>query len=90
MILMLEITPPFRMKPKAERTGPMTRLIWGWFSVAYFHRCGINDVGRAFREDERRRMLVESGWVLSDSKSKDHGLNPDYPEHRPMHESEGC
>ncbi len=20
----------------------------------------------------------------------DHGLNPDYPEHRPMHESEGC
>ncbi len=91
MILMFEVKPPFRAKPKVERTGPMTRLIWGWFSVAYFHRCGINDIGRAFREDERNRMLRESGWVMGQSKPSGHGLDSDYPETKPLHESEmGC
>jgi hypothetical protein len=55
----------FRLQPKIERCGPMARLIWGWWSVAYFHQCGINDVGRAFRADERQR-LVDSGRLEND------------------------
>lgn len=27
-----------------EKIGPMTRIIWGWWSIAYFSKCGLNDV----------------------------------------------
>jgi len=51
MIIMFEIIPPFRWKMKIDKCGPMTRVIWGYFSIAYFHKCGINDLRNAFIED---------------------------------------
>lgn len=62
MIVLFEVSPPFRWRAKREKAGPMTRWIWGWFSVAYFHRCGLNDLDDVFRRDERERMLAE-GYV---------------------------
>ena len=35
MMFILEVSPPFRLRPKVERIGVMYRLIWLWFSVAY-------------------------------------------------------
>ncbi len=53
MMLMFEIAGPFRPKPVVERVGPLTRVIWMWFSVAYLG-AGFNDVWRAMREHERK------------------------------------
>jgi hypothetical protein len=47
-----------------ERVGPMVRLIWGWWSVAHFKRCGINDLSHAFRAHERD-LLVKQGRLAS-------------------------
>ncbi len=58
MIVMLEIYPPFRKRPKVERYGPMIRIIWGWFSISYIS-AGINEVGEAFRRDEREKANAE-------------------------------
>ena len=55
MIIMFEFAPPFRWRYKIEKIGPMTRFIWGWFSAAYFHNCGINDLRNAFRQDEESK-----------------------------------
>jgi hypothetical protein len=52
MVFMFEIAPPFRLRGKVERFGPMTRVIWGWFSVSYI-AAGVNDIARAFRLAER-------------------------------------
>ncbi|KVW92639.1 hypothetical protein [Thiobacillus denitrificans] len=51
MVLLFEVDGPFRFKPKVERVGALTRIIWGCFSVARI-AAGFNDVARAFREDE--------------------------------------
>jgi hypothetical protein len=61
MIAMFEVSPPIRRTPKIERIGPMTRFIWMWFSIAYFHKCGINDIMTAVREDERERIAQNIG-----------------------------
>ncbi len=47
LTVMLELAPPFRLKPKRERM-PLgrTRYIWGWFSLTLF--AGMN-VGEVFR-----------------------------------------
>lgn len=52
MIVMLEIQPPFRMKPQRERFGVFHRWIWGWFSVVYLPGIGINDMRKAYRQAE--------------------------------------
>lgn len=51
MILMAEIAKPFRWRGRIERYGFMTRLIWGWFSVAYFNGIGLNDLRHVFSEE---------------------------------------
>lgn len=56
MVMIFEVAGPWRWKPKAEHYGPLRRLIWGCFSVAYIS-AGFNDVARAIRQDERERML---------------------------------
>jgi len=52
MVLLFEVAGPFRWKPKVERVGALTRIIWGCFSVARI-AAGFNDIARTFREDER-------------------------------------
>lgn len=52
MVLMLEFAPPFRWRIKVERFGPLTRVIWAWFSVSYIGT-GVNQMAQAFRLDER-------------------------------------
>lgn len=59
MVLMFEIAGPFRWKPKAEKSGPLRRWIWAWFSVAYI-AAGFNDVSMAIRQDERERISSKS------------------------------
>jgi len=59
MIIQFEASPPFRLRPKVERMGPMTRIIWTWFSVAYYHRVNINGLFRAFMEEGRSQLLRE-------------------------------
>ena len=62
MVLLFEISMPFRVKPKVERIGGiMTRWIWLWFSVAVFRRCGVNDMARAWR-NAGKQELVDAGW----------------------------
>lgn len=63
MVVTFEIAPPFRMAPKVERIGPLTRLIWAWFSVAYISG-NFGDVWDAFRQDERQKCLDEiNAWI---------------------------
>jgi len=57
MVLLFEVGGPFRWKPKVERVGALTRIIWGCFSVARI-AAGFNDVARAFREDEREQCAA--------------------------------
>lgn len=52
MVLLFEVAGPFRCKPKVERVGALTRIIWGCLSVAWVP-AGFNDIARTFREDER-------------------------------------
>ncbi|PKY09816.1 hypothetical protein B1757_13085 [Acidithiobacillus marinus] len=59
MVVILEIAGPFRWRLKAEHYGPLRRLIWGWFSVAYIS-AGFNDVAKAIRQDERERLAENS------------------------------
>lgn len=42
----------FRWPQTIEKVGPMTRYIIGFWSVAIFKGCGINDISSAFRKDE--------------------------------------
>lgn len=58
MVLMFEIAPPFRWKPKVEKVSPLTRLIWAWFSVAYIAG-KFGSVWDAFRQDERQKCWDE-------------------------------
>jgi len=62
MIIMLEQDKRggFSKRPYIEVIGPMTRIIWGWWSVAVFENCGINDISRVFRAHERD-LLVGQG-----------------------------
>lgn len=55
MVLLFEVAGPFRWKPKVERAGALTRIIWGWFSLARI-AAGFNDISWAFREDERQQI----------------------------------
>lgn len=57
MVLMFEVAGPFRWKPKVERVGALTRIIWGCFSVARI-AAGFNDIARTFREDEREQCAA--------------------------------
>ena len=57
MVLMFEVAGPFRWKPKVERVGALTRIIWGCFSVARI-AAGFNDISRTFREDEREHCAA--------------------------------
>lgn len=47
MTILFEVAGPFRLKPKIERIGAMTRGIWLWFSFACI-RAGFNDLLCAF------------------------------------------
>jgi hypothetical protein len=47
----------WRWPCKVEKIGPMTRIIFGWWSIAIFKDCGINDMWAAFRTDERERLF---------------------------------
>lgn len=47
---LIEYAPPFRLKPKVERIGPMTRIIWGMWSVAIF-KLDFNSLWKAFALD---------------------------------------
>ncbi|BBL70340.1 hypothetical protein [Methylogaea oryzae] len=58
-IILFEWAPPFRWRPKREHYGPMRRFIWGWWSVAWFEGCGINQLLAAYRADERQRCADE-------------------------------
>lgn len=51
MVVMFEVAGGFRLRPKIERHGPLVRVIWAYFSVAFIS-AGFNDVWRAFRMDE--------------------------------------
>ena len=55
MVLIFEVAGPFRLRPKAEKFGPLRRWIWGLFSVAYIS-AGFNDISKAIRQDERERV----------------------------------
>lgn len=57
MVLLFEVAGPFRWKPKVERVGALTRIIWGYFSVARI-AAGFNDIARTFREDEREQCVA--------------------------------
>lgn len=57
MVLLFEVAGPFRWKPKVERVGALTRIIWGCFSVARI-AAGFNDIARTFREDEREQCAA--------------------------------
>ena len=54
-IIQFEFSGPFRFRPKVEWFSSMKRVIWLWFSVAYY-QCNINDLKSVFadawREDE--------------------------------------
>lgn len=71
MVFMFEIAPPFRLRAKMERFGPMTRVIWGWFSVSYI-AAGVNDIARAFRLAERERwtLLLTDKWHDGEGKGQ--------------------
>lgn len=56
VVLLIEFAPPFRTTPKVERIGPMTRVIWGWWSVSVL-RSNLHGLFMAIREDERERMM---------------------------------
>ena len=63
MVVMFEIAPPFRPVPKVEKVGPLTRLIWAWFSVAYISG-KFGSVWDAFRQDERQKCWDEiNAWI---------------------------
>ena len=56
MVIVLECSKPYH-EFKIERFGACTRVIFAWFSVAYIPH-EFNDISRAIREDERRRLVV--------------------------------
>lgn len=47
--VMLELAPPFRLKPVMERM-PLgrTRFIWAWFSLTVFAGMNVGDVFRTY------------------------------------------
>lgn len=71
MVVLFEIAPPFRWRPKAEKAGPLRRWIWGWFSVAYI-AAGFNDISEAIRQDERELM---SSNTFSNEREVRNGKN---------------
>jgi hypothetical protein len=77
MILMLEYDKRggWRYPMKVERVGPMTRTILGWWSIAVFRGCGINDVSAAFRAHERD-LLVQQGRLADNSPAATEGSAP--------------
>lgn len=58
VVLLIEFAPPFRATPKLERIGPMTRVIWGWWSVAVLRK-NLHGLFEAIRADERERIRAE-------------------------------
>ena len=50
MTILFEVSRPFRLKPKIERIGSMTRGIWLVFSFACI-RAGFNDLLCAFEQE---------------------------------------
>lgn len=74
MVVMLEIAGGFRLRPKVERHGPLVRVIWGFFSVAYIG-AGFNDVSRAFRvaEAEACAKLCDERAAIERSKANSVG-----------------
>lgn len=33
---LIECSPPFQWRPSVVRIGTLTRVMWGWFAIAYF------------------------------------------------------
>jgi hypothetical protein len=64
MIYLFEFDPPCSLRPKVERIGRMTRIIWMWWSVAFI-RAGINDMLCG---------LMQEGW----DRAKDGEQRPEY------------
>lgn len=58
MIILFEIDPPFRWRPKIERIGNMSRFIFGCFSVALFRGHGINVMWQFFYDHNRRKIEI--------------------------------
>jgi len=54
MTYLFEFDPPCRLRPKIERIGVMTRIIWLWWSVAFIRR-GFNDLLRHERAEGYQR-----------------------------------
>lgn len=52
MILLFEISRPFRFKPRLERYDILLRFIWLWFSFAIV-RCSINQLKEVFARSYR-------------------------------------
>ncbi len=73
MVVMFEVAPPFRLRPKVERFGPLVRVIWGWFSISYI-AAGVNEMARAFRLDEREEcaLLAESATAYTQFQTVEH------------------
>jgi hypothetical protein len=60
MSLWIEITPPFVWRPKIERAGVFTGVLWGWFRIGHipcdFNEfvLGIAEAGRALPASQRQ------------------------------------
>ncbi|MBF0256821.1 MAG: hypothetical protein HQL47_10275, partial [Gammaproteobacteria bacterium] len=52
MIVIFEVSNPFRAKPKLERFSFGWRIIWLWFSFAVWPPVTINTMHRAWLKDE--------------------------------------
>lgn len=57
MIVFVEISNPFRLKPKLESVGALKRFIWLWFSIGYIN-AGFNAFSRVFRESEQEKIAA--------------------------------
>lgn len=57
MILMFEHDRKggFSKKLKIEKFPVMTRIIWGYWSIAFFEKVGINDLSKSFAKIENAK-----------------------------------
>jgi hypothetical protein len=69
MVIMFEIAPPFRFRPKVEMFGALVRIIWGYFSVSHISG-GVNDIAKAFRTSEREECAAMFDAIVQSNNDR--------------------
>lgn len=89
MVIVFEISKPYHVfKVEKLGNGAMTRVIWAWFSIA-FYRGEFNDIARVIRADERKKIFTADDNTLQ-KMAEDPDLEKEYARSRIEYMIERC